>query len=91
MRYRPQEVQSTCFRSYNHIYLVHYTVDVFFVDYCSSHHLFFFSMGQARCKFSEQFDEMAKTMSRAMKDEIALRAEQERQRRSEWEVRASRI
>lgn len=43
---------------------------------------------QARCKFLEQFDETAKTMSSTMKSEIALRTEQERQRRTEWEVRA---
>eukprot|EP00904_Undaria_pinnatifida_P004971 jgi/Undpi1/1603/HiC_scaffold_11.g04993.m1 len=40
---------------------------------------------QARCKFMDQFDETAKTMSRTMKNELSLRAEQERQRRAEWE------
>ena len=44
------------------------------------------STGQARCKFMEHFDEMAETMSRTMKNEIALRAEDERKRRAEWEV-----
>eukprot|EP00904_Undaria_pinnatifida_P004950 jgi/Undpi1/1585/HiC_scaffold_11.g04975.m1 len=40
---------------------------------------------KARCKFMEHFDEMAETMSRTMRNEIAHRAEDERKRRAEWE------
>lgn len=47
-------------------------------------------MGQARCEFIGQFDEMTQTMSVSMKAELALQAERERQSCAEWEVRVRR-